>query len=67
MFKVLNAYAGYANVNYVLNEVKNPVRTLLISGPLGLALCAIFYLFINTLKYIGQNARNARTDGRENR
>lgn len=34
-------------MNYVLNEVKNPVRTLKIAGPLGLGLCAVFYIFAN--------------------
>jgi solute carrier family 7 (L-type amino acid transporter), member 9/15 len=47
MFKVLNAYNGWSNVNYVLNDVKNPVRTLKISGPLGLGICAILYFLAN--------------------
>ena len=47
MFKVLNAYAGWSNVNYVLNNVKNPVRTLKIAGPLGLCICAALYLLAN--------------------
>lgn len=47
MFKVLNAYAGWSNVNYVLNEVRNPVRTLKIAGPLGLGICAVLYLLAN--------------------
>lgn len=46
-FKVLNAYAGWSNVNYVLNEVKDPVRTLKIAGPLGLGICAVLYLLAN--------------------
>ncbi|KAI9570762.1 amino acid transporter [Boletus coccyginus] len=46
-FKVLNAYAGWSNVNYVLNNVRNPVRTLKIAGPLGLGICAALYLFAN--------------------
>ncbi|KIP03101.1 hypothetical protein PHLGIDRAFT_26278 [Phlebiopsis gigantea 11061_1 CR5-6] len=46
-FKVLNAYAGWSNVNYVLNNVKNPVRTLKIAGPLGLGICAVLYLLAN--------------------
>ncbi|KAF8462471.1 amino acid/polyamine transporter I [Gautieria morchelliformis] len=46
-FKVLNAYAGWSNVNYVLNEVKNPVRTLKIAGPLGLGICATLYVLAN--------------------
>ncbi|KAJ3555603.1 hypothetical protein NM688_g2483 [Phlebia brevispora] len=46
-FKVLNAYAGWSNVNYVLNNVKDPVRTLKIAGPLGLGICAVLYLLAN--------------------
>lgn len=46
-FKVLNAYAGWSNVNYVMNNVRNPVRTLKIAGPLGLGICAILYLLAN--------------------
>ncbi|KZT38210.1 amino acid transporter [Sistotremastrum suecicum HHB10207 ss-3] len=46
-FKVLNAYAGWSNVNYVLNEVRNPIRTLKIAGPLGLGICAVLYLLAN--------------------
>lgn len=46
-FKVLFAYSGWQNVNYVLNEVKNPIRTLKIAGPLGLGLCASLYLLAN--------------------
>ena len=47
MFKVINAYAGWSNVNYVLNNVKNPIRTLKIAGPLGLGICTILYIFAN--------------------
>ncbi|OJA14246.1 hypothetical protein AZE42_11588 [Rhizopogon vesiculosus] len=43
--KVLDAYAGWSNVNYVMNNVRNPVRTLKIAGPLGLARQE-FHLFI---------------------
>ncbi|KAA1475064.1 amino acid transporter [Dentipellis sp. KUC8613] len=46
-FKVLNAYAGWSNVNYVLNEVKNPVRTLKIAGPLGLGITTVLYMMAN--------------------
>ncbi|ETW77742.1 amino acid transporter [Heterobasidion irregulare TC 32-1] len=46
-FKVLNAYAGWSGVNYVMNDVKNPVRTLKIAGPLGLSLVTILYMLAN--------------------
>jgi amino acid transporter len=47
MFKVLFTYYGWQNANYVLNDVKDPVRTLKIAGPLGLAITAILYIFAN--------------------
>lgn len=34
-------------MNYVLNNVRNPVRTLKIAGPLGLGICAVLYLLAN--------------------
>lgn len=46
-FKVLNAYSGWSNVNYVLNNVRDPVRTLKIAGPLGLGICTVLYIFAN--------------------
>ena len=47
MFKVLFSYSGWQNVNYVLNDVKNPVRTLKIAGPLGLGITSVLYIFAN--------------------
>jgi amino acid transporter len=32
---------------YVLNEVKNPVRTVKIAAPLGLSICGVLYLLAN--------------------
>jgi amino acid transporter len=47
MFKVIFAYSGWQNVNYVLNDVKNPVRTLKIAGPLGLGITSTLYILAN--------------------
>jgi amino acid transporter len=47
MFKVFFVYSDWSNMNHVLNEVKNPIRTLKISAPLGLSICAIFYILAN--------------------
>jgi amino acid transporter len=47
MFKVLFSYSGWQNVNYVLNDVKNPVRTLKIAGPLGLGITSALYILAN--------------------
>ena len=47
LFKVINSYTGWSNAAYVLNEVKDPVRTLKIAGPLGLGICGVLYLLAN--------------------
>ncbi|KAJ7133644.1 amino acid permease-domain-containing protein [Mycena epipterygia] len=46
-FKVLFSYAGWSNINYVMNDVKNPIRTIKIAAPLGLGICASLYIFAN--------------------
>lgn len=37
----------WSNAMYVLNEVKNPVRTIKIAGPVGLTTCGVLYLMAN--------------------
>jgi amino acid transporter len=44
---VLNSYAGWSNAAYVVNEIRNPVRTLKIAGPLGLGICGTCFIFAN--------------------
>ncbi|EJU06104.1 amino acid transporter [Dacryopinax primogenitus] len=63
LFKVLNSYAGWSNVNYVLNNVKDPVRTLKIAGPLGLGLCAAFYLFANIAYFAASTPQQIQSSG----
>ena len=38
------SFIGYSNVNYALSEVKNPVRTLKIAGPLAIGSVSIVYM-----------------------
>jgi amino acid transporter len=47
LFKVIATYAGWSNASYVLNEVKNPVQTLKIAGPLGLGVVGLLYGLAN--------------------
>ncbi|KAL8286211.1 hypothetical protein RQP46_004699 [Phenoliferia psychrophenolica] len=47
LFKVLNSFTGWSNAAYVLNEVKNPVRTIKIAAPLGLGICSVLYILAN--------------------
>lgn len=52
IFKVSYSFAGYDNVNNVLNEVKNPVRTLKTMAPTALLTVAVFYLMLNIAYFI---------------
>ena len=47
MFKILYSYNGWQYANYVLNEVKDPIRTIKIAGPLGLGITSALYIFAN--------------------
>ena len=46
-FKIFYSYAGLENVNNILNEVKNPVRTLKTVGPAALLTACVTYILIN--------------------
>jgi len=47
VFKVSYSYAGLSNVNNVLNEVKDPVRTLKTVAPAALITACLLYLLVN--------------------
>lgn len=47
LFKVFYSYAGLSNMNNVLNEVKDPVRTLKMVGPVALITACCLYLLAN--------------------
>lgn len=52
LFKVFYSYAGLENVNNVLNEVKNPVRTLKSAATAALATACILYLLVNCAYFL---------------
>ena len=41
------SFIGYASINSVLSEVRNPVRTVKLAAPLAMICVAAVYLFIN--------------------
>lgn len=47
LFKVLYAFTGYGNVNSVMNEVRDPVRTLKSAAPTAMMVVTGTYLLIN--------------------
>ncbi|KAH8591201.1 amino acid/polyamine transporter I [Bisporella sp. PMI_857] len=47
LLKVLSTYYGWSYPAYVLNEVKDPVRTLKRAGPIGLGTVGVLYILAN--------------------
>ncbi|KAF8899487.1 amino acid transporter [Gymnopilus junonius] len=62
-FKVIFSYSGWQNVNYVMNEVKNPIRTLKIAAPLGLSICASLYILANIAYFAAASKEEIRKSG----
>ena len=63
IFKVSYSFAGYDNVNNVLNEVKDPVRTLKTMAPTALLTVAVFYLMLNVAYFIVVPLEEIKTSG----
>lgn len=63
IFKVSYSFAGYDNVNNVLNEVKDPVRTLKTMAPTALLTVAVFYLMLNIAYFIVVPLEDVKTSG----
>lgn len=47
LYKIIFSYAGYENAFNVVNEVKNPVRSIRNSGGISLLIVAILYVLAN--------------------
>ena len=63
MFKIIYAYAGWKDVNYVMNDVKNPVRTLKIAGPLALGITGTLYILVNIAYFAYVHLRTSEKYG----
>lgn len=51
-FKVSYAYSGYDNVNNVLDEVKDPIRTLKSAAPAAMITIFFFYILLNIAYFV---------------
>lgn len=52
LFKVFYSYSGLANVNNVMNEVKNPVKTLKSAATTALITSSVLYLLVNIAYFL---------------
>jgi amino acid transporter len=51
-FKVSFAYSGYDNLNSVMDEVQNPIRTLKTAAPAAMVTIFFFYLLLNISYFV---------------
>lgn len=51
LYNIIWSFVGYSNVNYALGEVKNPVKTLRLAGPIAVICLAIIYMLVNIAYY----------------
>ncbi|KAJ7053658.1 APC amino acid permease [Mycena amicta] len=47
LYSVIWSFIGYANANYALSEVKDPVRTIKRAAPLAMGAVSVVYMFVN--------------------
>lgn len=55
--------ARWSNAAYVLNEIRNPVRTLKIAAPIGLFICGTMYLLANVAYYAAATPEEIAASG----
>lgn len=58
------SFIGYSNVNYSLSEVKNPVRTLKIAGPIAMASITVVYMLVNVAYFAAVSKTDILNSGR---
>ncbi|KAL7274632.1 low-affinity methionine permease [Rhizina undulata] len=63
LHKVLYAFAGYGNVNNVMGEVRNPVKTLKSAAPAALIIVTAIYLLINLAYFSVVPLEEIKTSG----
>ncbi|KAF9652380.1 amino acid transporter [Thelephora ganbajun] len=57
LYNVIWSFIGYNNANYVLSEIRDPVRTIKRANPIALAFITVTYLLAN-IAYFGAVSKN---------
>ncbi|TFK34255.1 high affinity methionine permease [Crucibulum laeve] len=64
LYNVIWSYIGFSNANYALAEMKNPVRTVRIAGPLAIGVVTILYMLANIAYFAGATKEEIVGSGR---
>ncbi|KAB8077381.1 amino acid permease-domain-containing protein [Aspergillus leporis] len=64
MVKLIFSYSGYTNAFSVVNEIKNPIKTLRWSAPFSLFLVTVLYMLVN-VAYFSAASRQEILDSKQ--
>ena len=59
----VRSYVGYSNANYVLSEIRDPIRTIKKAAPIALTLITATYLLVNVAYFIVVDKTEILTSG----
>lgn len=60
LISALFSYSGYQNAFNVVNEIKNPIRTIKRSGTASLVMVAVLYMLVNIAYFAAGTCRSWR-------
>ncbi|BAE59596.1 amino acid/polyamine transporter I [Aspergillus flavus] len=63
LFKVLATFQGWSNAMYVLDEVKDPRRTLKVAGFLGVGSVGVLYVLLNAAFFVAATPKELSETG----
>ncbi|KAJ5088895.1 hypothetical protein N7456_012511 [Penicillium angulare] len=63
LFKVLNSFAGWSNAAYVMNEIRDPVRTIKVAAPIGFSIVGVSYILANVAYYAAATPEEVANSG----
>ncbi|KAF5381824.1 hypothetical protein D9757_008314 [Collybiopsis confluens] len=64
LYNVIWSYIGFSNVNYALGEVKDPIRTVRLAGPLAIVIVTILYILANIAYFAAASKQQITGSGR---
>jgi amino acid transporter len=60
---ISRSFIGYSNANYVLSEMRDPIRTIKKAAPIALSVITATYLMVNVAYFVVVDKEEIRTSG----
>jgi len=63
LYSIIWSFIGYSNANYVLSEMRDPIRTIKKAAPIALSVITATYLMVNVAYFVVVDKEEIRTSG----